>query len=175
MYVVDNNIGKGQDFNSVPECVRKEYASRDDYFDALSDMIKNDKHTIELFVDFLMSIDLSEYRPTIFHSSTKDHLREMSKTPFEHFCDVLDGVDEVDDFKSLNEMWNVHDGKKGNFYYINCMHMFQKYEHFCMTCNHTNKEKYNTFITNITQRYNLDKKQIEFAKNDRQYCFKKDF
>ena len=53
--------------------------------------------------------------------------------------------------------------------------MYQKYEHFCMTCNHSNKEKYNAFVTNITQRYNLDKKRIEFAGNDRQYFFKKDF
>ena len=30
MYDVDNNIGKGQDFNSVPECVRKEYTSLED-------------------------------------------------------------------------------------------------------------------------------------------------
>ena len=32
MYNVDNNIGKVQNFNAVPECVRKEYASRDDFF-----------------------------------------------------------------------------------------------------------------------------------------------
>ena len=32
MYDVDNNIGKGQYFNSVPECVRKEYTSCEDYF-----------------------------------------------------------------------------------------------------------------------------------------------
>ena len=51
-----------------------------------------------MFVYFLISIDLSESRPRIFHSSSKDHLREMSNTPFEHFCDVLDNVDEVDDF-----------------------------------------------------------------------------
>ena len=53
------------------------------------DIIKNDKDTIKTFVDFLMSIDLSEYRPSIFNSSIKNHLREMSKTPFEHLCSVL--------------------------------------------------------------------------------------
>ena len=74
MYDVDNNIGKGQNFNEVPECVRKEYTSREDYFCELSDTIKNDKDTIKLFVDFLMSIDISEYRPSIFNYSTKDHL-----------------------------------------------------------------------------------------------------
>ena len=74
MYDVDNNIGKGQNFNEVPECVRKEYTSREDYFCELSDIIKNDKDTIKLFVDFLMSIDISNYRPSVFNSSTKDHL-----------------------------------------------------------------------------------------------------
>ena len=65
-----------------------------------------------MFVDLLMSIDLSEYRPIIFHASTKDHLREMSKTPFEHFCDVLDGKEEVDGFKTLEEMWELHRKKR---------------------------------------------------------------
>ena len=74
MYDVDNNIGKGQNFKEVPECVRKEYTSREDYFCELSDIIKNDKDTIKLFVDFLMSIDISNYRPSIFDSNTKDHL-----------------------------------------------------------------------------------------------------
>ena len=60
-----------------------------------------------MFVDFLMSIDISNYRPSIFNSSTKDHLREMSKTPFEHFCTVLDGTDEVDNFKTLNDTWCI--------------------------------------------------------------------
>ena len=105
MYDVENNIGKGQDFNAVPECVRKEYTSREDYFYKLHNIIKNDKDTIKMFVDFLMSIDISEYRPNIFQSSTKDHLREMSKTPFEHFCCILDSTDEVDGFTTLNDMW----------------------------------------------------------------------
>ena len=64
---------EGQDFNSVPEYVRKEYTSREDYFCELFDIIKNDKDTVNLFVDFLMSIYISEYRPSIFNSSTKDH------------------------------------------------------------------------------------------------------
>ena len=34
-----------EDFNSVPECVRKEYTSCEDYFCELSDIIKNDKDT----------------------------------------------------------------------------------------------------------------------------------
>ena len=29
-YDVDNNIGKGQNFNEVPECIRKEYTSHED-------------------------------------------------------------------------------------------------------------------------------------------------
>ena len=52
MHDVDINIGKGQNFNAVHEYVRREYASRDDYFDALSDIIINDKDTIKIFVDF---------------------------------------------------------------------------------------------------------------------------
>ena len=36
--------------------VRKEYTSREDYFCELSDIIKNDKDTFKLFLDFLMSI-----------------------------------------------------------------------------------------------------------------------
>ena len=71
-------------------------------------------------------------------------------------------------------MWNSHNGKKGNFYYINCMNMYNYFENYCNVCNYPNKDKYNTFITNITRRYNLDKKRIEFAGNDRQYCFKKE-
>ena len=61
IYDVDNNIGKGQDSNSVQECARKECSSREDNFDELSDIIKIDKDTIHMFVDFLLSIDLSEY------------------------------------------------------------------------------------------------------------------
>ena len=151
MYDVDTKIGNGQNFNSVPECVRKEYTSREDYFCKLSDIIKNDKDTVKMFVDFLMSIDLSEYRPSIFHSSTKDHLQKMSKTPFEHYCDVLDGKEEVDDYKTLEEMWKLHKGKKGDFYYINCMDMYRNYEHYCMTCNYNNKEIYNMFIIKLTK------------------------
>ena len=57
----DNNIGKGQNFNAIPEIwIRKEYTSIDDYFDALGDILKNDENTIRLFVDLLMSIDPSE-------------------------------------------------------------------------------------------------------------------
>ena len=56
MYDVDNNIGKGQEFNSVPECVRKEYTSHEDYFHELHSIIKNDKDTIHMFVDFLKYI-----------------------------------------------------------------------------------------------------------------------
>ena len=60
------------------------------------------------------------------------------------------------------------------FYYINCMNMYNYFENYCNVCNYPNKDKYNTFITNITRRYNFDKKRIEFAGNDRQYCFKKE-
>ena len=56
---------KGFFLNSVPERIRKEYSSREDNFDELSNIIKNDKDTIHMFVDFLMSIDLSEYTPRI--------------------------------------------------------------------------------------------------------------
>ena len=74
----------------------------------------------------------------------------MSKTPFEHFCSVLDGTDEADCFKTLNNIWKIN-SKKGNFYYINCMDLYniKFYEHFCNACNHVNKDKYNTFIINI--------------------------
>ena len=41
--------------------------------------------------------------------------------------------------------------------------------------NHVNKDKYNTFIINTTQKYKFDKKKrIEFSRNDHQYCFKKE-
>ena len=43
-----------------------------------------------------------------------------------------------------------------------------------LVCNYPNKDKYNTFVTNITRRYNLDKKRIDFSVSDRQYCFKKE-
>ena len=45
MYDLDTQIGNGQDFNSVPECVRKEYTSRNDYFYELSEITTNDKDT----------------------------------------------------------------------------------------------------------------------------------
>ena len=64
-------------------------------------------------VDYLISIDPSEYRP--INSSTKHHLREMRKTPFEHFCSVLDSTDEVDDFKTLSNTWKLHNSKKRTF------------------------------------------------------------
>jgi hypothetical protein len=54
------------------------------------------------------------------------------------------------------------------------MDLYNKYEHFCNVCNHVNKDKYNTFIINTTQKYKLNKKRIEFSGNDRQYCFKKE-
>ena len=44
----------------------------------ISIIFENDNNTIKLFVNFLMSFDVSEYRPCIFHSSTEDHLKEMS-------------------------------------------------------------------------------------------------
>ena len=50
MYGVDNNIGKGQNVNAVPECVRKEYTSSNDYFDALGDFIKMMKVLVS-FID----------------------------------------------------------------------------------------------------------------------------
>ena len=43
MYDVDTKKGNGQNFNSVPECVRKEYISRNHYFYKLSEIITNDK------------------------------------------------------------------------------------------------------------------------------------
>ena len=92
-------------------------------------------------------------------SNTKAHLREISETPFEHFCDVLNGTDEIDGF-------NNHQMKCGEcimrkrrflvhqlFRYIS----IKKYADFCITCNHTNKDNYNSFVTNITNKYKLEK------------------
>ena len=110
-----------------------------------------------MFVDFLMSIDLSGYRPNVFHSSTKDDLRALSKTQFEHYCDVLDGKDEVVDYKTLDEMWKFHNEIKEDFYYINCINVYRNCEYSCMTCNYNNKEIYSMFIINITNNIaNLD-------------------
>ena len=46
MYDMDNNLEKDQKFNSVPECVRKEYTSHDDYF--MNYLINNKKIKILL-------------------------------------------------------------------------------------------------------------------------------
>ena len=40
---------------------------------------------------------------------------------------VLDGTDDVDGFKTLRKL---HNSKKGNFYLINCMELYNVYEHF---------------------------------------------
>ena len=61
---------------------------------------------------------------------------------------------------------------KKDFHYINCLEIYQKYEDFCITCNHTSKEKYDTFIINITQRYNLDKKENRILKKYSKILFK---
>ena len=71
-------------------------------------------------------------------------------------------------------MWIKHNGKKGDFYYVNCMELYNIYEQFCNVCNHVNKDKYNSFIINITQKYHLDKKRIDFSTTNCQYCLKKD-
>ena len=82
-----------------------------------------------MFVGFLMSC-------------TKDQLRKMSTTPFEHFCGVLDGKEEAFGFKTFDEMWELHRSKTGIFCDINCMNLSHYSKNYCMACNYSNKKIY---------------------------------
>ena len=61
MYNCNNNISKCDikdtstkfSFHIFPECIKRDFTSWEDYFNNLHTIIKNDKETVQLFVEFL--------------------------------------------------------------------------------------------------------------------------
>ena len=71
---------------NLPEVVREECRDKE-YFSKLGAFIE-DQEVVEQFVRFIASIDLKSYQSKIFESTSGKALRELSKTPFELYCDA---------------------------------------------------------------------------------------
>ena len=85
---------------------------------------------VRQFVRFVASIDLKSYSPIIFESVNGNALREMSKTSFELFCDMLDGKTSVGEFGPLEKYLYQYRVEDEKIYLID--QIFDVYKEFCL-------------------------------------------
>ena len=156
MYDVNNDIAANQNFQAVPECVRKHFLNREEYFVELYRHIQNEE-TVRQVSLFFTSIDVSNYRAKIFNSNTATLLRDMSKTPFEHVCDVLTGKDGGDGFKTMEERFETRMTKKGTTKFIKVQSLIDDYMAYCKQTNLNHHDTQQTLTKRFALRFNFEK------------------
>ena len=144
-------------FMKLPDIVRGECCNKNEYFSKLSAFIQ-DTEVVEQFVRFMVSIDSKSHQSRIFQSISGHALRELSKTPFELYCDALNGNSSVGTFGPLDcylYLYRINDEK---IYLID--HLYDVYKDFCTFSELKCAESRQTFIAPFIEHFKCRKMRL---------------
>ena len=151
VYDVDNRVIN--EFDQLPECVRGEFTNKKDYFAKMAEYVPEESVVLAV-TRFFCSIDVRGYLPTVFSSVTKGELREMSKTPFELFCEALEGKSLVDSVDSLDTYYE--NGER----IVRAALMSDLYVSFCNVIGSKKIENHQVFLMKLMKRFKFGKKRL---------------
>ena len=151
MYDVNNKIIS--DFMSIPDFIRRDFNDKKEYFSKMAEYV-SDNNTVLAVTRFFCSIDVRNYKPSLFKSTVKSELRDMSKTPFELFCEALEDKSSYDGIRTLEEYY-ISDQKL-----ILISEMHEEYTKFCNDCGLKRYENQQVFTTKFMKHFKMTRTRL---------------